>query len=197
MIEEQEAPTAYQVKTRDSSGKEQIVSTPFQVGKRTYEGEYPQTPEEAFKPTFQPRDKPLTWDDAVKELRPILDEVERFLAPGIYRESPHPEMQEGEDYGQYCARIGREYEQATGANAIRRPVSDSDSVRESADVDPGGQRGASAPGAGDRQPGGPDTGGDAEPHDRSGAGDAGADNSHEWHPSNPPGEWDPWRFPSG
>lgn len=202
-IEEHECPKPMTIEHTDEHGK--VIGTSavgfFEVGQQKYgDGDLAQIPREAPKPTFQPSDTPLTWEQMQKELKPILDDVDRFLAPGIYRESPHPEMREGESYGEYCARIGREYEQATGTSAGRRPVADSDGVREPAAIDPGGERGISGSGAGDRGPGGQDLrgdvetdpGGDAQPADAGGAG-----KSHEWHPSDIPGEWDPDRFPSG
>lgn len=172
-IEEHECPKPMTIEHTDEHGK--VIGTSavgfFEVGQRKYgDGDLSQIPREAPKPTFQPS---LTWEQMQKELKPILDEVDRFLAPGIYRESPHPEMREGESYGEYCARIGREYEQTTGTSAGRRPVADSDGVREPAAIDPGGQRGISGPGAGDRRPGGEDLRGDVETDHAGDAADGG------------------------
>jgi hypothetical protein len=172
-IEEHECPKPMTIEHTDEDGK--VIGTSavgfFEVGQQKYGGgELSQIPREAPKPTFQPRDKPLTWDEAQEELKPILDEVERFLAPGIYRESPHPEMREGEDYGEYCARIGREYEQAAGSRAVRRPVADSDGVRESAAIDPSGERGLPGPGAGAGEQIGKHLRGDAHADSASSAG---------------------------
>lgn len=172
-IEENECPTAYQVTSKDATGAEKSFSTPFQVGKLKYEGEYPQTPEAAFKPSFTPEpDNPTAAAD-LDELDEILEETDTFLKPGIYLESAHPEIKEGESHGEYCARIGREYEQATGTSAVRRPVADSDGVREPAAVDPGGERGIPGPGAGDRGPGGEDLRGDVETDHAGDAADGG------------------------
>lgn len=172
-IEENEMPEAYSVEGPDGKA----FATPFQVGKRKYEGEYPKTAAAAFKPSFKPPapDNPDATKDLDK-LDNLIREAEAFMGPGIYRESAHPDIREGEDYGEYCARVGRAYEQAAGAGAVRRPVPDTDSVREPAAIDPGGDGGASPLGAGDRGSTGPDLrGSDApEPDPGTGAGPAGA-----------------------
>jgi len=200
-IEEHECPKPMTIEHTDEDGK--VIGTSavgfFEVGKRKYEGDYP----EAFKPSFKPEPETPTAAADLDELDEIIAETGAFLAPGIYRESAHPEIQEGEDYGQYCARIGREYEQATGASAVRRPVPDSDGVRDSAAADPGGERGVSAPGASDRERvgesvcGDPDAdhAGGAEPGDAAGGAGKPSDNA-EWYP-HLAGDADPDRNPAG
>lgn len=156
-IEEHECPRPHTITTKDANGNERTFSIPFQVGKRTYEGEYPQTPETAF----QPQGIEASRED-IDAIDKLIGEAEQFLAPGIYRESPHPEIRKGESHGEYCARVGSEYEQAAGANAIRRPVPGPDSVRRSTATDSSGVGTESGPGPGDRQRDRPDHGGDSQ-----------------------------------
>jgi hypothetical protein len=96
----------------------------------------------------QPEHPSLAAD--LDELDEIITDEATFMAPGIYRESPHPEIREGEDYGEYHARVAGEYERQTGANAVRRPVPDSDSVRESPADHPRGDGSGIATGTGTR-----------------------------------------------
>jgi hypothetical protein len=138
MIEEQEAPTAYEIEHTDKEGnpilgkdgqpRRSAAGGPFQIGKRRYEGEPPAF--SGFIPSFMPPepDSSTTVEDLDK-MDQVIAEAETFMAPGIYRESPHPEIKEGEDYGEYYARVAGEYERQTGENAVRRPVPDSDGVR--------------------------------------------------------------------
>lgn len=151
-IDEHECPKPLTVVHTDENGKvvgETAAGGPFEVGKLTYDGEW--TPDKK-NITFIPQPDAADVEDLGKNLAT----ADAFLAPGIYRESPHPEIREGEDYGEYCARVAREYEAATGKNAVRRPVPDSDGVRESPAVDTGGLGGPSAPGASDSERGGSD-----------------------------------------
>jgi hypothetical protein len=177
-IEEMERPTAYNVTSKDADGNEVTFSTPFQIGQRKYEGEYPQTRETAFRPGFMEQLESAANDRA--ELDRIVDEVARFVGPGIYRESAHPEIREGEEYGDYVARIGREYEAATGASAVRRPVPDAHGVRESAAVGTGGERRDALPGASDSERARENLCGDPEPDADRGAadGDGGREGAH-------------------
>lgn len=162
-IEENECPTASTIEHIDKDGKvigKRALGGPFQTGIRRYSDDIPAGTapgKTGFEPSLLPADANLG-----ELLAEQLTKVETFQAPGIYRESPHPEIKEGEDYGDYCARVGREYERAAGENAVRRPVPDTDDLRESPAAHPGDERGTPAPGASDC--------GEDRPHIRDNAG---------------------------
>ena len=172
-IEENECPTASVIEHTDKDGN--VIGTralggPFQTGIRRYDDNIPAGAapgQTGFKPSFLPAEQGSDAADLDK-LDEIITEAETFMAPGIYRESPHPEIREGEDYGSYCARVGREYERAAGKDAIRRPVPDSDDLREPPAAHSSAERGTPAAGTGDR--------GEDRPHIR--------DNAESDHPGN-------------
>lgn len=141
-IDEHEMPVDYSVAGKDGTR----FATPFQVGIRTYDGEW--KPENK-NITFTPIPAEEVASDK-EELDQLLAKASVFMGPGIYKESPHPPMLEGEDYGEYVTRVGSAYERQAGQAAVRRPVSDSDGVRESGASDPDRERGthAAGPGAG-------------------------------------------------
>jgi hypothetical protein len=133
-IEENECPTALTIEHTDKDGKvigQSTVAGPFQIGKRRYDENIPAGTAPGatgFKPSFLPLPEQGSTVEDLDKIDQVIQEAETFMAPGIYRESPHPEIKEGEDYGEYYARVAGEYERQTGENAVRRPVPDSDSV---------------------------------------------------------------------
>jgi hypothetical protein len=165
-IEENECPTAYVIEHTDKDGNplqgkdgqplRTAAAGAFQIGKRRYDENIPAGTapgRTGFEPTFMPElDHPTAAPD-LDELDEIITEAATFMAPGIYRESPHPEIKEGETYDEYYARVSSDYERQTGENAVRRPVPDSDGIRESPADDSCGER--SVPAAG-TSPGGED-----------------------------------------
>jgi hypothetical protein len=194
-IDEHECPTASTIEHTDAEGKPLLdkdgkpkvtaLGGPFQTGIRRYDQDIPAGAAPGrtnFEPSFAEQLETVPADkDGLDEL---LSEARQFMAPGIYRESPHPEIREGESYGEYHARVAGEYERQTGANAVRRPVPDSDSVREPAADDSRGDGGLPATGTStggeDRandgsggQPSADDPGGSVERGSPSQHGDAG------------------------
>jgi hypothetical protein len=156
-IEDNECPTASVIEHTDAEGKPILdedgqpmvtaLGGPFQTGKIRDESLVPPSAR-GFKPSYAESLGTVPADEA--GLDELLSEARQFMAPGIYRESPHPEIREGEDYGEYHARVAGEYERQTGANAVRRPVPDSDSVRESPADHPRGDGSGIATGTGTR-----------------------------------------------
>jgi hypothetical protein len=156
-IEENECPTASTIEHTDAEGnplldkdgkpKVTALGGPFQTGKIRDESRVPPSAR-GFKPSFtvEPADPTVAAD--LDELDEIITEAATFMAPGIYRESPHPEIREGESYGEYHARVAGEYERQTGKDAVRRPVPDIDSVREPAADDSRGDGSVPATGTG-------------------------------------------------
>lgn len=155
-IDEHESPTASVIEHTDKDGKPILedgkpkitaIGGPFQTGKIRDDSRVPPS-ERGFKPSFMPEpDNPTAAAD-LDELDEIITEAATFMAPGIYRESPHPEIREGESYGEYHARVAGEYERQTGENAVRRPVPDIDPVRDAAaTAHPSGDGGGIATGA--------------------------------------------------
>ena len=175
MLEEQEAPTAYHIQHTDKDGNPILrdgqplqtraggANSPFQIGKRRYDENIPAGAapgQTGYKPTFfaPPEQGGSTVEDLDKIDR-VIQEAETFMAPGLYRESPHPEIQEGESYGDYCARVASDYERQTGENAVRRPVPDTDGVRDAAAAHPSGDGSGTATGT---SPGGEDRANDGD-----------------------------------
>lgn len=161
-IEEHECATAYVIEHTDEAGNpilgkdgqplRSAAGGAFQIGKIRDESRVPPS-ERGFKPSFMPElDNPTAAADR-DELDEIITEAATFMAPGIYRESPHPEIKEGETHDEYYARVSSDYERQTGENAVRRPVPDSDGIRESPADDSCGERSVPAAGA---SPGGED-----------------------------------------
>lgn len=164
-IEENECPTDYAVKTTDADGKEVTFNTPFQIGKRRYDQDDAGNPvewsEEMKKPVVH--EDPAAEAELLDGIGAILteanaeskdkrltilvagDQQQTFLTGGDAEKSPHPPILEGEDYGEYYARVARAYERQTGTSS-GRPVPDHDGVRESTAADSPGVRGAFTPG---------------------------------------------------
>jgi hypothetical protein len=121
-IEENERPTAYGIQREDGT----TFNTGFQIGQRKYEGEYPDEGIAA---------KPHSDTDLEKQLlsgvESILGRAEQItdghqivtlkaddqsisFKMGEDDKSPHPEIREGEDYGEYVKRVGSAYERIAG-----------------------------------------------------------------------------------
>jgi hypothetical protein len=165
-IEENEAPTDYVIEHTDKDGNPLLgrdgqplrtaASGAFQIGKRRYDDKIPAGPapgRTGFEPTFMPPEQGGSTVEDLDKIDQVIQEAETFMAPGIYRESPHPEIKEGETHDEYYARVSSDYERQTGENAVRRPVPDSDGIRESPADDSCGERSVPATGA---SPGGED-----------------------------------------
>lgn len=160
-IEENECPTAYAVETRDADGNTVMKAAggPFQIGKRRYDRKQvdgkeieAEWSEDLKNISFKPPDG--DGDQTRKDLADALAKAARFMAPGIYKESPHPEILPGEDYGEYVKRVADQYEREAGAGGSRGSAGSADGVREpAADCAPDGGRALSAgdaPGGDDR-----------------------------------------------
>ena len=208
-IEENECPTAYTVKTRDKDGNEVSHATPFQIGKIQYPDQYNeewqkkgQTHEdpEAEKQLLEGLDAVISQSSTEKRLTVLVtgDEQHAFFTGGAEPESPHPPIQEGEDYGEYYARVAGQYEREAAAfgRDTRGSIACDDSLRRSAAVDSagGGQSDAAS-----ERPGadvGPMLGSDADalrPGDEPAAGaDADASSGLPDADAAPgtPNEWD-------
>jgi hypothetical protein len=163
MIEEQEAPTAYAVEHTDKDGNPILgkdgqplrtaAGGAFQIGKRRYDENIPAGAapgRTGFEPTFMPPAEQGGTVEDLDKIDQVIQEAETFMAPGLYRESPHPEIREGESYGEYYARVASDYERQTGENAVRRPVPDVDSVRDAAPDHSSGDGSGIATGTGTR-----------------------------------------------
>ena len=153
-IDENEAPTAYSVKTTTPDGKETTFQTPFQIGQIKYPDQYNeewqkkgQTHEdpEAEQQLLEGLDGIISQSSTEKRLTVLVtgDEQHAFITGGDDPESPHPAIEEGEDYGEYYARVARGYEReaAKFGRDTRGSVAVDDSLRRSAAVD--------SPGVGD------------------------------------------------
>lgn len=161
-IDEHECPTASVIEHTDRDGNPLLdkdgkpivtaVGGPFQTSKIRDDSLVPPSAR-GFKPSFIPSETGEQESAGELELDQVIEEAAQFMAPGIYRESPHPEIKEGESYGEYYARVANDYERQTGENAVRRPVPDSDRVRESSADDSRGDGSVSTSGTG---PGGED-----------------------------------------
>jgi hypothetical protein len=195
-IEEHECPKASVIEHTDSEGNPLLgkdgeplrtaLGGPFQTGIIRDESLVPPSAR-GFKPSFMPL--PAEQASAAAELDEIVTEAATFMAPGIYCESPHPEIKEGESYGEYYARVANDYERQTGENAVRRPIPDIDSVRDAAPSHPGddgcGAAAGSSTGGEDRAHHGsggqptPDDPGHADERDSVTQPDAAGDGSSE------------------
>lgn len=182
-IDENECPTSYSVTTKNKAGEDVIHHTPFQVGKIQYPDEY----NEEWKKKGQKHEDPAAEKQLLEGLDAVLsqtseekrvtilvtgDEQHAFFTGGK-DESPHPPILEGEDYGDYYARVARQYEReaaATGTNT-RGSIACDDGLRESPPVDSPGVGPSDAPGGSDRADVGAMLGSDADkvcPGDESG-----------------------------
>lgn len=124
-IEENECPTGYGVKLEDGS----TFNTPFQVGKLRYEGEYPDQPIPATRPLDEDSSKSLL--DGVDAAFNNQSGVLSISEGGMFRpdeKSAHPEIREGEEYGEYVKRVGSAYERQTNSST-RNPTPSDGSVR--------------------------------------------------------------------
>jgi hypothetical protein len=154
-IEENECPTAYGVTTKDPiTGEETTFNTPFQIGKLRYDQDKDGNPLEWHQGLKEPviHEDPVAAaalldgiDAIIKEAESptkdrqftVLvsgDEQHAFVTGGGADESPHPPILEGEDYGDYYARVSRAYERATGTTN-GRPVAGDDGVRKPSTTD--------------------------------------------------------------
>jgi hypothetical protein len=150
-IEENECPVQFGNTLIDSEGK--VWASPFQIGCQQHEWE------EMPVRIIQPGDELLAKERMTPPLtaegyRELLDGCEEILAEssagdgdvartssdgkhiflvGESDRSPHPAIHEGEDYGEYCQRVGRAYEAAAGAG---RADAGADGVRNTSPADP-------------------------------------------------------------
>lgn len=143
-IEENECPTSYAIVSKDANGNEVSFSTPFQIGKRRYEGEYTEEMKKPVVHVDRDLEKELlegigaVFADKPKPGLTVLvagDETQAFLTGSDADRSPHPEIREGEDYGDYYARVSGAYERQAGAPGTGRPIASDDGLRRSSATD--------------------------------------------------------------
>lgn len=172
-LEKHENLTSYGVTVRGADGKETTFATPFQIGSRRYEGEYPDTPI-APQTHEDPQEEQRLLEGMESVLQQALqatgpsvtvlrtgDEQHAFLMGDADR-SPHPAIREGESYGEYYARVSRAYEREAGAGSAGGAITVDRGLRESAGADSPRERGSDPSGAGADQPDGPMLAGDAD-----------------------------------
>jgi hypothetical protein len=147
-IEENECPVQFGNTLIDSEGR--AWPSPFQIGAVRYGGEdgrgaYPSSEPLAMVPPVTPEAAKQLLEGAERILRESAEttgvstrvlnsegEQSIFLV-GESDRSPHPAIHEGEDYGEYCQRVGRAYEASAGAG---RADAGADGVRNTSAVDP-------------------------------------------------------------
>lgn len=156
-IEENECPTSYTIDTTDKDGKVTKHATPFQVGKIQYPDIWTEDMKVAAKPLDEAAAEQMfagieavTQASASEEPRLTIlidgDKQTAFLTGSKVDVSPHPAIEEGEDYGEYYERVSRSYQRQAAASGAGGPVAGNDGLRQSAAVDsPGGGR-TDAPG---------------------------------------------------
>jgi hypothetical protein len=165
-IEENECPVQFGNTLIDSEGR--AWPSPFQIGAVRYGGDdgrgaYPSSEPLAMVPPVTPEAAKQLLEGAGRILRESAEttgvstcvlnsegEQSIFLV-GESDRSPHPAIHEGEDYGEYCQRVGRAYEAAAGAG---RTNSRADGVWLTSAADPAGLARAAVSGAGAGRPDG-------------------------------------------
>lgn len=161
-IGENECPQPYTISgPQDKDGNEKIFVTPFEIGSLKYPDKY----DDNWKEEGQRHEDPATEKELLEGMEAILaepssekqltiligenNEQHAFLTGGD-EQSPHPPILEGENYGDYYARVARQYEQAAGESGrtdTGRPGPGDDRLRQSPSVDPASVRPTDEPGA--------------------------------------------------